>query len=294
MKNILLLLLLSATCYSQILDSDIYQLTFDDTTHYGKLFADTVSNPENMWQIGSPQKNILNEAFSPPNVIITDTINPYSINDTSIFKIIHRVNIGLALEQRMEVSGHFKVDSDSLKDFGLIEYSPDNGVTWLNMINNQSFDWGSEKPVLTGLSDWTYFGVSFDDLGYDLEIGDTVQFRFTFISDSIQENRGGLMFDDLFFFDFYEGVNSQIYTEFYSLGYPNPCDQWLNIEFENSLRNSVNLEIIDNSGKIVSKVSGGEPGNFRINISSFQSGSYFYRLVDHESNRVSHGKFIVK
>ena len=114
-----------ATCYSQIQNYESNHLTFEDTAHYGKLFIDTVSFPDNIWQIGSPQKNILNEAFSPPNVIIPDTINSYSISDTSIFKVIHRVNIALALEQKMELSGHYKVDSDSLEDFGMIEYSPD-------------------------------------------------------------------------------------------------------------------------------------------------------------------------
>ena len=292
MKNILILLLLSATCYSQI-RYDSYQITFDDTTHYGRLFIDTVSNPDNIWQIGSPQKGILNEASSPPNVIITDTINPYPINDTSTFKIIHRVDNGLVTRYGMHVRGEFKVDCDSLKDFGMMEYSPDNGITWFDMIKDQSFDWDYEKPVLTGLSDWTYFSVFFDNLGYDLEFGDTVQFRFTFISDSIQENRGGLMFDNLYFFDYFEGINSQISNRFNSFGYPNPCDQWLNIKFENNQQNSVNLEIIDNSGKIVSEVSGGEPGSFKIDISSFQSGNYFYRLVDHESNRVSFGSFII-
>ena len=50
----------------------------------------------------------------------------------------------------------------------MIEYSPDNGITWLDMINDELFDWSSDKPVLTGSSDWSCFFVSFDDLGYDL------------------------------------------------------------------------------------------------------------------------------
>lgn len=294
MKAIVIICLFSVTCYSQAQNYESYHLTFEDTAHYGKLFIDTISYPDNIWQIGSPQKNILNEAFSPPNVIVTDTINPYPVNDTSIFKVIHRVNIALAHEQRMELSGHYKVDCDSLEDFGMIEYSPDNGITWLDMINDQPFVWDSQKPVLTGLSDWTYFYVSFNDLGYDLEFGDTVQFRFIFMSDSIQNNRGGLMFDDLLFNDFFEGVDSRIYGEFNSLVYPNPTVKWLTIEFDNKYLSLVNLEIMDAAGKLISNFSGGQKGYFEIDISSFRPGSYFYRLVDPLSYKASHGKFIVK
>jgi hypothetical protein len=41
------------------------------------------------------------------------------------------------------------------------------------MINDESFEFSYDKPVLTGSSEWSYFYVSFDDLGYDLRFGDT-------------------------------------------------------------------------------------------------------------------------
>jgi len=108
----------------------------------------------------STTKNVFSEAQLSTNAIITDTINPYPINDTSVFTVIHKVNLALAHKGKMALSGHYKVDSDSLKDYGLIEYSPDNGITWLDMINDELFDWSSDKPVLTGSSDWSYFYVT--------------------------------------------------------------------------------------------------------------------------------------
>jgi hypothetical protein len=227
------------------------------------------------------------------NAIITDTINPYPINDTSVFTVIHKVNLALSDEQIMALSGYYKVDSDSLKDFGLIEYSPDNGITWLDMINDESFDWSSDKPVLTGSSDWSYFNVHFDDLGYDLRFGDTVRFRFTFISDSIQNNRDGLMYDNLDFEDFYEGIDSRFHSEFHSIVFPNPADKLITIEFDNNNLSFIHLEIIDISGRLVLKEHGGKQGSFKVDISAFQPGSYLYRLVNQSSNRASHGKFIV-
>lgn len=294
MKALVVFCLFSVTCYSQSLNYEIYQFSFEDTAHNERLFIDTISNPDNSWQIGPPQKNVFSEAYLSTNAIITDTINPYPINDTSVFTVIHKVNLALSDEQIMALSGYYKVDSDSLKDFGLIEYSPDNGITWLDMINDESFEWSSDKPVLTGSSDWSYFYVSFDDLGYDLRFGDTVRFRFTFISDSIQNNRDGLMYDNLDFEDFYEGIDSRFQNEFHSMVFPNPADKWITIEFDNNDLSSFHLEIIDVSGRLVLKEHGGEQGSFKIDISAFQPGSCLYRLVDRSSNRTSHGKFIVK
>ncbi len=294
MKTLIIVCLCSLNCYSQSLNYEVYQFTFEDTTHHGRLMIDTISNPDNTWQIGPPQKNTMKEAHLSTNAIITDTINPYPINDSSVFTVIHKVNLALAHEDKMRLSGFYKVDSDSLKDFGLIEYSPDNGITWLDLVNDKPFEWSSNKPVLTGLSDWTYFNVGFNDSGYDLRIGDTVRFRFTFLSDSIQTNRDGLMYDDLFFEDFYEGIYSRFHSEFNSFVFPNPADKWVTIEFDNTDLSSFHLEVFDVSGRLIIIESGGKQGYIKVDISTFPKGSYMYRLVDLSSNRASCGKFIVK
>jgi hypothetical protein len=140
MKALVVFCLFSVTCYSQSLNYKFYTFTFEDTTHHGRFFIDSISNPDNSWQICPPQKNVFSEAQLSTNAIVTDTINPYPINDTSDFTVIHKVNLALSDEQIMALSGYYKVDSDSLKDFGLIEYSPDNGITWLDMINDELFD----------------------------------------------------------------------------------------------------------------------------------------------------------
>ena len=213
-KLYILFILISNTCYSQLYNYEYYVLNFEDTSQLERLFIDTLSNPNNTWQIGAPVKNKFSEAFSLPNAIITDTINPYPVNDSSSFIVIHRVSIALDQDQYAQFGGFYKVDSDSLNDFGKIELSPDNGITWLNVLDDPSFNWRSSKPVLTGSSDWTYFWVEFDGIEYDLNLGDSIQFRFTFISDDNQSNRDGLMFDDLVFEDIIEGIFSQSNVDF--------------------------------------------------------------------------------
>ncbi len=59
------------------------------------LWIDTVSNPNNIWQIGSPQKTVISSAHSAPNVIITDTVNTYPPNNTSVFIIGHLAQVGM-------------------------------------------------------------------------------------------------------------------------------------------------------------------------------------------------------
>ena len=124
------------------------------------LTIDTISNPNNSWQIGIPNKEFLSDAFSPMNVIITDTINPYPVNDTSAFTIWHVADEGFVEPHSADLQGYYKVNSDSLRDFGRIDFSPDNGNLWVDLINDTIYPppmWRSDIPVLTGTSNCILF-----------------------------------------------------------------------------------------------------------------------------------------
>ena len=168
-------------------------------------------NPTNIWQIGSPQKPVLNNAWSTPKVIITDTINTYPVNDTSSFTIQNT-----ALQSSSSVNWtnfnlnfHYFVDSDTLSDYGIIEFSPDNGTTWIDLINDPNYseylEWVTNNnigdlPVLSGTSGaWLEANVNMRQLGVFLDIqpGTIFLWRFTFISDGMQNNRDGIMYDNI-------------------------------------------------------------------------------------------------
>lgn len=60
MKNILILYflsLISIAAFGQ-LEDDFYILNFDDSLNLQHLTIDTSSNPNNIWQVGLPQKTI--------------------------------------------------------------------------------------------------------------------------------------------------------------------------------------------------------------------------------------------
>ena len=198
----------------------IYEFCFDQVDNCANyvmsdpepvLTIDLNSNPTNLWQIGPPQKLTLNNSWSIPNVIITDTINTYPINDTSSFIIECAALQSSSSVNWLNFNLHFRyfVDSDSLSDFGIVEFSPDNGLTWIDLINNPAYsaylEWivnnnVGELPVLTGTSSgWIEALVNMRPLGVYLDIqpGTIFKWRFTFISDEIQNNRDGLMFDNI-------------------------------------------------------------------------------------------------
>jgi hypothetical protein len=106
-----------------------YMINFEDTTSTYDLRIDTISNINNIWEIGEPNKVLFDSAYTKPNAIVTDLQDPYPINDTSNFIITHIAKGGLAYWPYAYVYLDFRyfVDSDSLLDYGMIEFSQDNG-----------------------------------------------------------------------------------------------------------------------------------------------------------------------
>ena len=200
-------------------------LSFDDSTCLEYLTIDTVGNPNNIWQIGPPQKLILSSPHSPNKVIITDTINTYPINDTSSFVLWHE----MAMETfpgatYFYLTGWYYSDTDSLNDYGKIEFSADNGNSWLLVSEDTAGIVPSSAITLTGSSaGWQEFFIDLEEVRvyYGLEIYDTVLIKFTFFSDANPELRDGLMFDDLTLQDFFAGAVEDNSHLGYLL-YPNP------------------------------------------------------------------------
>ncbi|MCG8411454.1 MAG: T9SS type A sorting domain-containing protein [Bacteroidales bacterium] len=296
---VLLLLIISVSVYSQRLDYSGYDINFEDTTQFVRIQIDTISNPNNVWQIGKPQKEIFTSAYSAPNAIVTDTINPYPINDTSSFIIKHIVpEMTGFCPYVAKVAGRYKIDSDTLTDFGIIEFSPDNGNVWINLLTDTQYVeqiWSyNEIPVLTGsLPGWNYFSASVAHFGpiYNIQPGDTVLYRFTFVSDSIQTNKDGLIFDNLYFQDWVEGIN-KIKNQFNSEIYPNPSSGITDIKFRNDKNEAFELTLFDSNGIFLFAAETNNSNKIRIDLSNYKSGIYFYKLLNKNNNMLSSGKIL--
>lgn len=305
-KRILTFLLLSLT-NTFVIGQNYYNITFEGTGVYEndwrhKLFIDTISNANNIWQIGAPHKAILASALSLPNVIITDTANTYPINDTSTFILSHVADLGFSMVNQILISGVYNVNSDTLADIGSIEFSPDNGGLWIDLNNPLSYSvnvvWNSgTAPVFSGNSNgWKQFSallVGFNPT-FNIQYGDTVQWRFTFKSDGIQTNKDGIMFDSLYVWDV-PPIGIQTYdSENPALSiFPNPASTIIHIQFKNKLSGDYLLKVYTASGKIRDEWNVTNPSKvISIDIKDYPIGLYFFTLVDKESAKTATGKFI--
>ena len=194
------------------------ELYFEGSTFYPIAYEIDTSQANNIWQVGAPQKALLNEALSLPNVIITDSVTNYPVGNTSSFTLKTPLyDWGYPV---FFLRFYQAFDTDSLNDGGYVEVSWDEGLTWTNIFadwlmplnvelyniesggaieadtlaNGQlGFSGRSGYPVET--ADWIYSSFCWENIGGQL--ADSVFVRFTFVSDSIPEERGGWMIDNI-------------------------------------------------------------------------------------------------
>lgn len=296
--SLLLICLTSSLAFPQSWEEDYY-LNFEEPQYFDHLSIDTFNFPDNTWQIGPPQKITFNNADSEPNVIVTDTLNSYPANNTSIFYIKNLGSKGSMYGLEI-FAGFYYVRSDSLNDYGLIEFSPDNGTTWIDLINDTVFelniDWWTQKPVLTGNSGgWVHFEVMLEDIGSacNMQFGDTIIYKFTFSSDSINENLDGLMYDSFLFWEFIEGISEIRFKPLETDIFPNPSSRNFTIKFKNPRDDSFQLNIYNASSKLMISKEGIEGTQVEFGKDSFPAGIYFYKLTNSNRNERGWGKFIV-
>jgi Secretion system C-terminal sorting domain len=261
------------------------------------LHIDSISNPLNSWQIGVPQKATINSAYSPSNVIITNTVNSYPINETSVFIFTHIDQGGYSAPHSAELSGYYNVNTDSLNDFGTIEISLDQGTSWINLITDTTYAayyyWNGPKPVLTGNSNgWQNFWVSLASLGnvFPVNYNDTILLKFTFISDSIPDTLDGLAFDSFQFCDGIEGIEKISRDNLITL-YPNPTQDLLFINRRNPEQKE-KVQVFNYSGQLLY-----EDANFTgnsIDTKAIQLKDGFYFLSYSYSSHFAMKKFAVQ
>ena len=258
------------------------------------IYNDTISNPACIWQIGSPQKAIFTQGHMSLNAMVTDTINTYPINDRSSFIIGQVPNIGWFLPHTARLQGWYAAHTDSLSDYGYIEVSLNNGQNWrLISYDSSYFQGGSANlPILTGNSNgWQHFYIDFRNLALQFppKQGDTILLRFTFISDSTQTNKDGLMFDNLELLDFFEAVSDVLLVN--SSVFPNPTEHTITIVPTTSFHfDKARLSILNVLGQEVYKSTPSPEKPITVNIQQLPQGLYFYD-VKFDSAKKLMGKF---
>lgn len=281
------------------------QFNFDDGS-IGDVHIDTTDGHGGLWQIGTPQKQMFTSPYSSPNVIVTDTQHSYPPNDTSRFTIVHIAEGGwMSACCAISLTGYYQVDADSLNDFGTMEFSYAPLSAWIDVIHDPIFapmvDWGSSIPTLTGTSNgWRYFGLNLgqvayyiqSSLGHQVQWGDTIQWRFSFFSDSMDNDRDGLMFDDLNFVDYAESILEYPANTFHSTVAPMPVANELNLIYETAGLDKLDLTIRDARGTMVRREGIRAEHGSRIDIHDLAAGLYMYSIHANNGHDRSTGRFV--
>jgi len=281
-----------------------YFFTFDDSTHYYNLIPDP-SNPNNDWQIGQPQKILFNQAYSFPNVIVTDTSGYYKPSDTSIFTFVTPTYFP-AFWPVLEF--YFKVDSDTILDYGKIEVSSDHGQTWMDIVrsaNLHGFFWyvnnssgtqiysnGDSVNPFTGRTTGGYYYFRSDLYTfYSLFPTDTIIYKFSFITDAIQTNKEGWMIDNLYFYDWWESIDPHTTGDLNTSVSPDPVNAEMIIRFVNPSKDMISIELFDSKGikqRELSTIS----DYIKVNTQSLSSGMYLYKIMKINTQQIGTGRFI--
>lgn len=289
-------------------DSTIWNvINFDSTINY--IHIDT--SAQNLWQIGPPQKTIFNSAYSPPNVIITDTVNNYPTNNHSWFDLyVGNFNFSGMYPDDIFFDFRYKIDSDTLKDGGYITVSWDKGLTWMNIIKDTvCYNFVENSPGNNGVpnlytdTDTLYNGeYGFSGRTQDwirasfewfrlpvktLNLPDTMILRFNFISDSIPDSREGWMIDDirLFSIDLGGGIHDLLNNKSITV-YPNPAADYITIENKNNLNQHYNLSLKNIQGQELFSDKIETLNTNTIDLAGFANGIYFLRLQNEQENCV--------
>lgn len=252
-----------------------------------RIYFDT--DTSNIWQVGQPQKRLFDTAATSPNALMTDTINFYPANNRSSFelKILPWTNWGVFALQWKQ-----KLDMDMALDGGIIEYSVDSGNTWINVFNNPyvynyyGFSPSNVDTLPTGDVAFTGTDTTWKDIWlcfsmpWISQFNDTIRFKFTFQSDSVDNDREGWMIDNLVArLTMLHTVSNDIKIQKYVTTYPNPASDIIHIETQKLQEYHIieQMTLINSIGQVVEKWNN-IPTKFYIDVSKYPNGNYYLKV----------------
>lgn len=285
---VLIALLFSFSGYSQNFLTQYFD--GEDTTASSAILIHMDTSSSNVWQVGMPQKTIFHRAATLPNALVTDTVDPYPPNNVSRFQFgvsTDLLPLGILALQWMQ-----KLDLDSSRDGGIIEFSLDSGETWQNVFNNPyvynfyGFDLANADTLENGEyafsgrdTAWKNIWLCFDTY-WLISQSSSIQIRFTLQSDSVDDNREGWMIDNLL--ANITGVHtiSEKKKERYMTISPNPTKGRINITSEKLDKHHIieTMQLVDMEGKIVQEWKD-SPTKFYIDIGHHPAGIYYLNVT---------------
>jgi hypothetical protein len=307
----LALALCSINLLAQIeIDTCVTDFYFDnEDPPYEFIYIDSLNNPQNIWQIGVPEKDNISLPYTPYVSIVTDTMLPYPTNDTSSFivAVCHYSQYGFM--PTFTVSNwelDYYIDSDSLNDYGMIEISIDQGNTWWELL---SAGWPHGDTIFTGnlgrqgtlKFDPTFVPYpDFENHMIDISNSfttpiDTMWIKFTFISDGNPEEKMGWVIESLTSSQgLYSSVEDIRANSFAVHTFPNPANNILNLQIEKEDLDDYDIRFFNTTGKLIYQTSIQNDYQKEIDVSSFPKGIYHYVVTKLDDQQKGFGKLIIQ
>lgn len=261
-----------------------------DTVYANSVNVELDTSSSNIWQIGTPQKIIFDSSATFPNAIVTDTINNYPINNISRFtiKTLNEFDpFGIFALQWKQ-----KLDMDTTYDGGIVEFTIDQGLTWQNAFNNPyiynfyGFQPANQDTLNTGEyafsgtdSTWRDIWLCFD-LSWLSMFPDTIIFRFSFKSDSVDNAKEGWLIDNFMaHMTFIHILVKEIDKTDYLNVYPNPTNGIINIAAEKMMEFHIieHMELINSQGRVVEQWNN-LPTKFWFDTNKYADGLYMLKV----------------
>jgi len=280
-------------CIVQFSSAQFYTQYFDgaDTSIWNSIRIDIDTSSQNVWQIGTPQKTIFDSSATQPYAIVTDTINFYPTNDTSRF--IAKVYMNFGVQGIFALQWKQKLDLDQGFDGGIIEYSTDTGDTWVNVFNNPfvynfyGFQPSNMDTLVGGEYSFSGTDSTWRDIWLCLDMSwvqqfqpiDTLLFRFTMLSDSVNNNREGWIIDNMLAHITIIHTVKEIEQENYWNVFPNPTNNIVNIQAQKIMDFHIVevMELVDPLGRLVDKWTN-IPTKFWFDTNKYNEGLYFLKI----------------
>jgi len=254
------------------------------------------------WQLGTPDKIVINSAHSPVNAWVTSLHESYVPRDSSgLFSPVFEVSN----DSCYELSFWHIYDTELYQDGGIVEYSIDNGGTWHRFgfwpengwFNSQYITGlvgGPPTPGWSGVSPgWVYaaHNLKFTSPAH-------VIFRFRFGSDLTNQKEGWAIDD----FCFKKVAPCIIGVEEISSGaltleqsFPNPASDLSTISYSIPQHGKVRLYVSDVLGRVIRVLVDESQSEgihqSELNVKNMAEGVYYYTLEFNNERMVR--KFVV-
>jgi hypothetical protein len=266
----------------------------------------------NTWtRTDNSEKIILKSGYDDSFALVTDTATYYRTNSNSSFIVSKNTGENYNYtDANFMLSFYYKMNSDPGKDGGFIEVSFDNGQTWKNIVYD-STNMESTQPVFGlnlytreqmlfngqpgfsgDITAWTFVEVPLT-MFVLLKKPRAVSFRFTFVSDSIPDEKEGWAIDNIKLSSVYipGGLNKLNTTSSIFTTSPNPCVNELQIT-ANTGQLTGSLSIYSIEGKLLRTKILDNIHSTDLEVKELPAG--MYSIIYHDDTGTSYFKKFIK